>query len=37
MAEKGESKDEDLHILSVKGVVDTWYRIGSSIFVLAVL
>jgi hypothetical protein len=37
MAEKGESKDEGLHILSVKGVEDTWYRIRTSIFVLAVL
>jgi hypothetical protein len=36
-AEKGESKDEGLHIPSVEGVVDTWYRIRSSIFILIVL
>jgi hypothetical protein len=36
MAEKGESKDEDLHIPSVEGVVDTWYRFRSSIFILVV-
>jgi hypothetical protein len=35
MAEKGESKDEGLHILSVEGVADTWYRIRS--FILSVL
>jgi hypothetical protein len=37
MAEKDESKDEGLHILSVEGVVDIWYRIRSSIFILVVL
>jgi hypothetical protein len=37
MAEKGESKDEGLHILSVEGVVDTCYRVRASIFILSVL
>jgi hypothetical protein len=37
MTKKGESKDEGLHILSVEGVVDTSYRIRSSIFILAIL
>jgi hypothetical protein len=34
---KDESKDEGLHILSVEGVADTWYRIRSSIFILVIL
>jgi hypothetical protein len=37
MTQKGESKDEGLHIPSVEGVAVTWYRIRSSIFILAVL
>jgi hypothetical protein len=37
MAEKGESKDECLHIPSVEGVTGAWYRIRSSIFILAIL
>jgi hypothetical protein len=37
MAGKDESKDEGLHIPSVEGVVDTWYRIRSSISILVVL
>jgi hypothetical protein len=37
MTEKDESKDEGLNILSVERVVDTWYRVRTSIFVLAVL
>jgi hypothetical protein len=36
-AEKGESKDEGLHIPSVEGVADTWYRIMPSIFIFAIL
>jgi hypothetical protein len=36
-AEKGEPKYEGLHILSIEGVVDTWYRVRTSIFVLVVL
>jgi hypothetical protein len=35
--EKVESKDEGLYIPSVEGVVDTWYKIRSSIFILTVL
>jgi hypothetical protein len=31
MAEEGKSKDEGIHIPSVKSVMDTWYRVGSSI------
>jgi hypothetical protein len=37
MAEKGESKYEGLHIPCVEGVVDTRYRIRSSIFILVIL
>jgi hypothetical protein len=37
MAKKDESKDEKRHILSVEGVVDTWYRVRTSIFILAIL
>jgi hypothetical protein len=37
MAKKGQSKDEDRHIPSVEGVVDTWYRIRVSIFILVIL
>jgi hypothetical protein len=33
---KKESKDEGLHIPSVEGVVNTWYRIRSSIFILGI-
>jgi hypothetical protein len=36
MAEKAESKDEGFHILSVEGIVDNWYRVRSSIFILVV-